>query len=98
MDEKNKVANYSVPFFVHEEDMARIEKIYLKELFWKNIIILVLALMFVISNLLWLYREINMETVEIQQDISAESTDGSDVVLYTVGGDYYGESEDSSNY
>lgn len=98
MDEKNKVANYSVPFFVHEEDMARIEKIYLKELFWKNMIILVLALMFVISNLLWLYREINMETVEIQQDISAESTDGSDVVLYTVGGDYYGESEDSSNY
>lgn len=98
MDEKNKVANYSVPFFVHEEDMARIEKIYLKELFWKNIIIVLLALMFVISNLLWLYREINMETVEIQQDISAESTDGSDVVLYTVGGDYYGESEDSSNY
>ena len=97
MDDKNKVANYSVPFFVHEEDMARIEKIYLKELFWKNIIIVLLAVMFVISNLLWLYREINMETVEIQQDISAESTDGSDVVLYTVGGDYYGESEDSSN-
>jgi hypothetical protein len=98
MDDKNKVANYSVPFFVHEEDMARIEKIYLKELFWKNMIILLLAVMFVISNLLWLYREINIETVEIQQDISAESTDGSDVVLYTVGGDYYGESEDSSNY
>ena len=94
-------ANYNIPFFIHEEDMNRMEKIHKRESTWKNVIIIILIILFVGTNVCWIRYENQFEdVVTTEQDVDVKSNGNGDISLNTVGGNYYGkesESEASSN-
>lgn len=82
----------SVPYFVHEAEMARQERT-VKRL-WILCIIMFLAL--VISNAGWIVYESQFEDEVITQEISQDSGFGGTNTYNgkIVGGDDYGEAED----
>ena len=91
---ENKTNLPDVPYMVHEDDMARLERT-IKRL-WILTIILIVSLLG--TNGAWLYYESSFEDVTVTQDVDATADDGSDLNLNTVGGDYYGgESENTSD-
>lgn len=92
-------ANYNIPFFIHEEDMNRMEKIHKRESTWKNIIIIILIILFVGTNACWIWYESQFEdVVTTKQDVDVESDGDGDISLNTIGGNYYGkESESKTN-
>lgn len=94
---ENKTNLPDVPYMVHEDDMARLERT-IKRL-WILTIILIVSLLG--TNGAWLYYESQFEVVEntqVTQDIEATADSDSDIHLNTVGGDYYGsESESTPN-
>lgn len=79
-----------VPYAAHEADMARMERT-VKRL-W--ILLLVLIVLFVGSNLAWVYYEKQWEVVqetEIEQDTDGGGTN------YVIGGDFNGTAKDKSD-
>lgn len=79
-----------VPYAVHEADMARMERT-VKRL-W--ILLLVLIVLFVGSNLAWVYYEKQWEVVqetEIEQDTDGGGNN------YVIGGDFNGTAKDKSD-
>lgn len=79
-----------VPYAVHEADMARMERT-VKRL-W--ILLLVLIVLFVGSNLAWVYYEKQLEVVqetEIEQDTDGGGNN------YVIGGDFNGTAKDKSD-
>lgn len=91
---ENKTNLPDVPYMVHEDDMARLERT-IKRL-WILTIILIVSLLG--TNGAWLYYESSFEDVTVTQDVEATADDDSDLNLNTVGGDYYGgESESTSD-
>ena len=79
----------SVPYVVHESDMARAER-HTKALVW---VIVLLIVLLVGTNAGWLWYESTMETVietteTTFEDVVQESNDGSNNI---VGGDMIGE-------
>lgn len=79
-----------VPYAVHEADMARMERT-VKRL-W--ILLLVLIVLFVGSNLAWVYYETQWEVVqetEIEQDTDGGGNN------YVIGGDFNGTAKDKSD-
>lgn len=80
-----------VPFAVHEADMARMERT-VKRL-W--ILLLVLVVLFVGSNLAWVWYESRFEdSVETSYDIEQDTDGGGN--NYVVGGDFNGEAKGES--
>lgn len=91
---ENKTNLPDVPYLVHEDDMARLERT-VKRL-WILTIILIVSL--IGTNGAWLYYESSFEDVTVTQDVEATADGDSDLNLNTVGGDYYGsESESTPN-
>jgi hypothetical protein len=80
----------SVPYIVHEGDMARLERTN-KRLWILSILLVVLL---VGSNAGWIWYESQFEdvvtTTETYQDVLQDADNGSNTF---VGGDYYGEAE-----
>ena len=77
-----------VPFAVHEADMARMERT-VKRL-W--ILLLVLVVLFVGSNLGWVWYESQfVDSVETSYDIEQDTDGGGN--NYVVGGDFNGEAK-----
>ena len=79
----------SVPYVVHESDMARSER-HTKALIW---VIVLLIVLLVGTNAGWLWYESTMETVvetteTTFEDVVQESNEGSNNI---VGGDMIGE-------
>lgn len=93
---ENKTNLPDVPYLVHEDDMARLERT-VKRL-WILIIILIVSL--IGTNGAWLYYESQWEVVEnsteVTQDVDATADGDSDLNLNTVGGDYYGSESEST--
>lgn len=80
----------SVPYVVHEGDMARLERT-VKRL-W--ILCILLVLLLVGSNAGWIWYESQFEevvTTETWQDVVQDADDSGSNTF--VGGDYYGEAE-----
>ena len=91
---ENKTNLPDVPYMVHEDDMARLERT-VKRL-WILTIILIVSLLG--TNAGWIWYENQWEDVAVTQDVEATADNSSDLNLNTVGGDYYGgESESTSN-
>lgn len=79
----------TIPYIVHEDDMARSER-YNKRL-WIVILILIVAL--VCSNVAWIVYESQFETIDVEQDVEQNARNGDNNNF--VGGDYHGISEDT---
>lgn len=95
MDEKSKL---SIPYIVHEGNMARLERT-IKRL-W--ILCILLVLMLVGSNAAWIWFESQWEVVktttqEVTQDVSQDADSGGSNNFSFVGGDNYGEAEDQAD-
>ena len=89
MSAEERVAE--IPFFVHEADMARLERTN-KRLF---IVVLVLILSLIGTNCGWLYYEsqFQVEQTTVEQEVD---TGAGDAVVVGIG-DIYGEGEADSN-
>ena len=91
MEEKE---NTSVPYFVHEGMLARMERT-IKRL-W--ILCVVLIILFVGTNAGWIYYESQWETIEttVSQSVETDDGDGNLIVNGTGEVNYYGESKTNS--
>lgn len=80
-----------IPYYVHESDMARMER-QIKRL-W---IVLIMTIVFLVgSNAAWIYFESQWETVEtVTQEVTQEADNG---INRFIGGDYYGEADGQNN-
>ena len=78
-----------IPYYVHESDMARMER-QIKRL-W---IVLIMTIVFLVgSNAAWIYYESQFEDVTI----TAEQTADGDSNNYAIGGDYFGSTSEGNN-
>lgn len=85
----------TIPYIAHESEVARLERV-IKRL-WILCIIIFICL--IGTNAFWLWKESQYEDVEITQDVVQDSGDGG-TNTYSgnlVGGDYYGEAENSND-
>lgn len=80
----------SIPYFVHEGMVVRMER--MNQRLWIMCIILILAL--IASNLAWFFYDQQFETYEETVTQEADSADG-DVTNTYVGGDYVQGETDS---
>ena len=78
----------SIPFIVHEKEMARKDRTETR--LW--ILIILLVVLLVGTNGAWLWYESQFEYVEITQDVVQDSGDGGSNSF--IGGDYSGDSTD----
>ena len=89
MSAEERVAE--IPFFVHEADMARLERTN-KRLF---IVVLVLILSLIGTNLAWIMYERQFTTEETTETVDVDTTDGGTAIGFI--GDMnevdYGEGE-----
>ena len=89
---ENKTENNlpkNVPFFLHEAECTRLEKI-IKRL-W--ILAVILVALLVLTNAAWLWYESQYEDViATWQEVEQENDNGNNTF---VGGDYYGETTGS---
>lgn len=88
MENENLV---SIPFFVHEADMARLERTN-KRLF---IVVFVLILALIGTNGAWIYYEsqFQVDQTTVEQEVD---TGNGDAVVVGIG-DIYGEGETNCN-
>lgn len=80
MDEK------MIPYLSHEGDMVRMERSNRR--LW--IALLVVIVLFVASNVFWIWRDSQFEDVVVEQDVE---TDDGTAIVNGVGDMYYGTSE-----
>jgi len=79
-----------IPYFVHEGDMARLERT-IKRL-W--VLCILLAVMLVATNGAWLWYELQFEVVETTtQEVSQDVDTGTGDATVVGIGDIYGKSE-----
>lgn len=85
----------TVPYIVHESEMARQER-NIRRL-WVLCILIFVA--FVVSNIGWLVYESQFEDQTITQTITQDSGEGgnNDYSGKIVGGDYNGEADNQNN-
>lgn len=87
MATENKEA--SLPYFVHEGEMARLERANKR---WFIAFLIVLAMLF-ITNAGWIVYDHQFETYQVQQDVD---TGNGDAVIAGIGDAIYGQSETDS--
>lgn len=80
----------TVPYIVHEGEMARMER--MNRRLWIVILVLIAAL--IVTNAAWIYYENQFEDVSVSQEVQQETSDGD---IHFVGGDYYGKATDTNN-
>lgn len=78
--------NVTIPYAVHESDMARSERN--SKRLWIVILVLIGAL--IGSNIAWIVYESQFEDVSVCQEIEQQAESGNNIA---VGGDYYGEAD-----
>ena len=83
----------TVPYIVHESDMARAER-HFKRL-WGVIILLIVLL--VATNALWLWHSRQFERVETITTTQTVEQDAESGNNHFIGGDLYGETESYDN-
>lgn len=84
-------------YLAYESSNARLERVNFK--LWIVVLVLIVAL--IGTNAGWIWYESQwgyVDTTTVTQDVEAQSDDGSDLNINTVGGDFYGgQSEDNSD-
>ena len=83
-----------IPYFVHEGDLARMERSN-KRMF---ILCIILIILFTTTNGAWIWYESQFEdvvTTEVTQDVVQDADDGGNNTF--IGGDSYGETTDQKN-
>lgn len=92
-------ADYNIPYFVHENDMNRLDQSHKRVEKWQYIIIVMIFSTLVASNIAWLVYENSFEdvTTTIMQETSSEG--GGDAILHgdNAGATFYGESKADDN-
>ena len=85
----------SIPYFVHEGMVVRMER--MNQRLWITSIILILAL--IASNLAWFFYDQQFETYEeTTQEVTQEaSSENGDSINNVIGGDYVESKADSQN-
>lgn len=81
----------TIPYIVHEDDMARSER--LSKRLWIVILVLIVAL--VGSNIAWIAYESQFVAVDVNQDVEQRSGVGNNSM---IGGDYNGVSESANTH
>lgn len=84
----------TVPYFVHEGDLARMERSN-KRMF---ILCIILIILFTTTNGAWIWYESQFEdvvTTEVTQDVVQDADDGGNNTF--IGSDSYGETTDQKN-
>lgn len=89
MSNEERIAE--IPFFVHEADMARLERTN-KRLF---IIVVILILALIGTNVGWLYYESQFQVEQTTVEQEVDTGEGEAVVVGI--GDIYGEGKADSN-
>lgn len=95
MEENTNNNVESIPYIVHESEVARLERI-IKRLF---IICMTLIIVAVATNAYWIWYESQWTDEEITQEIQQDSGEGGSNTYSgkIVGGDYYGEADDQDD-
>ena len=93
MEEQN--SRITIDYVAHEADMARMERIIRR--LW--IALLVVIVLFVVSNAFWIWRESQFEDVVTTETVTQESDaqDGGTAIVNNGGDLNYGESSADSN-
>lgn len=93
MEERN--SRITIDYVAHEADMARMERIIRR--LW--IALLVVIVLFVVSNAFWIWRESQFEDVVTTETVTQESDakDGGTAIVNNGGDLKYGESSADSN-
>ena len=87
--EEKTILPKTIPFFAHEAECSRLEKI-IKRL-W--ILVIILVALLVATNAAWIWYESQYEdVVATWQEVEQENDNGDNTF---VGGDYYGETKSS---
>lgn len=91
MEDNNSNLPQTIPYVVHESEVARLERT-IKRLFVLCVLLIVVA---VGTNIYWIWYEAQWEDEVITQEIQQDSGDGG-TNNYTgkiIGGDDYGEAD-----
>lgn len=95
MDEHAIPADLSIPYYVHESDMNRLDQSHKRIEKWIMIFAFIIFIAFVVTNAWWIHRESEYEdvTTTIMQETSSEG--GGDAILHgdNAGATFYGESK-----
>ena len=80
----------TIDYVAHEADMAIMERVNSR--LWKAL--LVVIVLFVVSNAFWIWRESQFEDVVTTETVTQDTGNGNGDNTFSgdfVGGDYYGE-------
>ncbi len=92
-------ADYKIPYFVHQDDMNRLEQNHKRIEKWLIAFCIILFVAFVGTNAWWMWYENQFEdiTTTVTQETSSEG--GGDAILNgdNAGAVFYGEGETNSN-
>lgn len=94
-EEQNNTMPETIPYVVHESEVARLERT-IKRLF---IICVLLIIVAVGTNAYWIWYEAQWQDEVITQEIKQDSGEGG-TNTYSgkiIGGDYNGEADDQDN-
>lgn len=85
----------TIPYFIHEAEMDRLERLNKR---W-FITALIIFIAFIVTNAGWLYYESQFEDQTITQTITQDSGEGGNNTYNgkVIGGDYNGEATDTDN-
>ena len=86
--------NVSIPYFVHEGEMSRLERLNKR---W-FIAFLISIIMLFVTNAGWIVYESQFETVQVSQEASSETGDSTTLLTTGEGSvTYYGNAREAGN-
>lgn len=68
-------ADYQIPYFVHQDDMNRLDQSHKRIEKWLIVVCIVIFIAFVGTNAWWMYYENSMEDI-VTETYTAETDDG----------------------
>ena len=99
--EENKIpSDYQIPYFVHQDDMNKLDQSHKRIEKWLVGFMVAMFIALIGTNAYWIYYENSFEdvTTTVTQETSSEG--GGDAILNGdgAGAVYYGESKADSNH
>lgn len=97
---KGKIpADYKVPYFVHQDDMNKLDMSHKRVEKWLLALVIVIFIALIGTNSYWIWHENQYEDIvtTVSQETSSEG--GGDAIIHgeNAGAVFYGESKDDSN-
>lgn len=92
-------ADYQIPYFVHQDDMNKLDQSHKRIEKWLIGFAVALFIALVGSNAYWIYYESSFEDVSTTVTQETSSEGGGDAIIHgeNAGVVYYGESETNGN-